>query len=221
LHPRVPVIKFPGENVVAHKWPTEAGYPFEWSSEIQDIASESIRLLEWLVGARWKQERSVVGPLKLFVSYCHADERVVDRLKVILKPLIRNGEIELWYDRHLLPGTNLDSEIAEQVKTTDVFAFIVSEDFLASDYCTGVELKKALERASTGEAAVLGIVARPCVWRSVFPSELLLLPRDGKPISAWKPQDDAWFFIAEEFQRLVGHLKQTPKPWLKMRPHAS
>ena len=217
VYPRTNLMQFNGE-VMTHNWATEGGYPFKWASKIEDITSESIRLLEWISAEGWKDERSVSGPLKIFVSYCHADEAVVERLKRILKPLIRKGEIELWYDRELLPGSNLDTAIAEQVGTSDIFLFILSEDFLASDYCTSVELKLALERAGQGQAAVVGIVARPCVWTQEFPAELLALPTDAKPITAWKPQDSAWVTITEGLRRLFTHLRSSSKPWHNMKP---
>ena len=101
-----------------------------------------------------------------------------------------------------MPGTNLHEAIVEQASSADVFIFMLSDDFMASDYCTGVELKMALERAGRGEACVVGIVTRPCVWNSTFPSELLVLPRDANPITAWRPQDKGWQNVLEGLQRL-------------------
>ncbi|MCA9085479.1 MAG: toll/interleukin-1 receptor domain-containing protein [Planctomycetaceae bacterium] len=216
-YPRTSLMQF-GTELVNHDWATEGGYPFKWASEIDDITSQSIRLLEWISAESWKGERSVSGPLKVFVSYCHADEAVVNRLKKILTPLQRKEEIDLWYDRELIPGSNLDNAIAEQCRTSDVFLFVLSEDFLASDYCTSVELRLALERAGDGHAAVVGIVARPCVWTQEFPSELLALPTDARPITAWRPQDSAWVTITEGLQQLFTELKSQPKPWDNMRP---
>ncbi len=43
---------------------------------------------------------------------------------------------------------------------------LISADFLASEYCNDVELKKALERHAAGDARVLPVILRPCDWTS-------------------------------------------------------
>jgi hypothetical protein len=202
------------------RFPTEAGHPFSWASTIDDVMSASIELLEGLLSEGWRRKNPDGSPLRTFISYSHDDERYAKRLRKCLRPIERRGAIAPWYDRELFPGTNLDSEISKQVDEADVFIFLLSDSFLASDYCVGVELKRALERALAGEACVVGIVCRPCVWTKVFPRELLVLPTDGKAIIKWSVPDDAWAQIVSEMDRLFLHLLQTPKPWTQMRPSA-
>jgi hypothetical protein len=42
---------------------------------------------------------------------------------------------------------------------------LISEDFLASDYCYDVEMTRAMERRDRGEARVIPIILRECDWQ--------------------------------------------------------
>lgn len=39
---------------------------------------------------------------------------------------------------------------------------------------------------------VVVVIVRPCDWKATAASELKVLPRDGRPISAWRTADDAF-----------------------------
>jgi len=58
LFPRIPHLAL-HDGVLAHQFPSEGGYPFEWGSELKDIVSSSINFLEWIVGAS-SNERALV-----------------------------------------------------------------------------------------------------------------------------------------------------------------
>jgi len=211
----------PGEDPIAHQFPTEAGNPFTWCSVLDDLAAASIDLLDWLIDGTWKTESTVLPsskPLRVFISYAHEDEKFVERLKTEIRPFERSNDLELWYDRELIPGMNLDSVIDEKVESADIFVFILSSYFLASDYCTGRELVRALERANAGQACVIGIHARPCNWTEVFPSKVLLLPTDSKAVIKWRRRDDAWLTIATGLKRVIDYLSTASKPWTAMVP---
>jgi hypothetical protein len=207
-----------GDENFAQRFPTEGGHPFSWASTIDDVMGSSVELLEWLLSEAWRSKGSTGLPLRTFISYSHDDDRYVERLTKCLRPIERRGAIAKWHDGELFPGTNLNSAISKQLDETDVFICLLSDSFLASDYCVGVELNRALERARTGDACVVGIVCRPCVWETVFPRELLVLPTDAKAIAKWSVPDDAWACIVSELDRLFSHLSQSPKPWPHMRP---
>ena len=83
--------------------------------------------------------------LKLFFSYAHEDENYRDELVKHLSMLKKLGVIEEWYDRKLIAGDSLDSEIIAKLESSHIILFLVSSDFLSSKYCYEEELKKALE----------------------------------------------------------------------------
>jgi internalin A len=59
------------------------------------------------------------------------------------------------------PGTDWARTIDTHLETASVILLLVSADFLASDYCHGVEMKRALERREIGEARVVPVLVHP------------------------------------------------------------
>ena len=84
--------------------------------------------------------------MRVFLSYSHRDEQMLDRLRTHLAPLRREGHIEAWYDREIHAGGELDEEVSEQLESSQLFLLLVSPDFLASNYCYEREMQRALER---------------------------------------------------------------------------
>src|SRR5437879_5975950 len=99
-------------------------------------------------------------PVEVFCCYSHADEAWLRKLETHLSLLQRQGLISLWHDRRIVPGTDWAETIDTHLETASVILLLVSADFLASDYCYSIEMKRALERQEAGEARVVPILAR-------------------------------------------------------------
>lgn len=130
--------------------------------------------------------------VKLFYSYSHKDETLRDALETHLAILKRQELLEDWHDRKILPGRDWESEIDAHIDEADVILLLVSPDFIASDYCYGKELSRALKRHESGQAEVVPVILRPVDWTGAPFSKLQALPRDGKPVTTWANADEAW-----------------------------
>ena len=129
------------------------------------------------------------NPIKVFLSYAHEDEPLLRKLETHLSLLKRQGLISIWYDRQIVPGTNWAKAIDQRLEQASIILLLVSADFLASDYCYQVEMKRAMARHEPGEARVIPIVVRPCDWSHAPFAMLQSLPRDGKAITTWDNRD--------------------------------
>ena len=141
--------------------------------------------------------------MKIFISYSHKDEAVLERLHTHLAVLRRDGYIEELYDREILAGREINIEIAEWLESSRLFLLLVSPDFLASDYCVEREMKRALERHQSGNAKVIPIIVEPCYWTATPLRDLKALPRDGKPISEWTNKNNAYLDVVQELRRVL------------------
>ena len=83
---------------------------------------------------------------------------------------------------------------------------LVSADFLASDYCYDIEMKRALARHKAGEARVIPIIVRDCPWESALFAELQALPPNGKSVDLWENRDSAWKAVADGIERVAAEL---------------
>jgi hypothetical protein len=91
-------------------------------------------------------------PVKIFFCYAHEDEQILNILKNYLFPLKRTGLIEIWHDRDISAGTDWDQQIKSHLNQAQIILLLVSPNFMSSDYCYGIEIKRALERHGLGEA---------------------------------------------------------------------
>lgn len=147
--------------------------------------------------------------MNIFFCYAHEDEPFLNELKVYLEPLRRQGLIEMWYDRDISAGADWVKEIDNHLVTAKIILLLVSQYFMASDYCYGVELKQAMERHVRGEAVVIPIILRPVYFKGSPFSKLQALPMDAKPVKSWLNQDEAFFNVAEGIRKEVERLSRT------------
>ena len=140
---------------------------------------------------------------RVFFSYAHEDEVLRDRLEKHLALLRRQGAIETWHDRRIGPGDAFAAEIDAALETSDVVLLLVSADFLASDYCHDIEMRRALERHEQGLARVIPVILRPCDWHSSEFGHLNAVPRDGKPITKHADLDDGFVQVAKAIRSVV------------------
>lgn len=141
--------------------------------------------------------------MRLFTSYSHKDERALGRLHTHLAVLQREGKIDRWYDREIIAGENLDSEIASQLDASDVFMPLVSPDFLASQYCYEREMEKAIERHENGTMRIVPVILDACDWKATPLRRYKALPKDGRPVAEWANENIAFLDIVTEVRRLI------------------
>jgi hypothetical protein len=141
----------------------------------------------------------------LFLSYSHKDLAVRAELEVHLAMLKRQGIIDAWHDRRIAAGEEWDHVIKENLETADIILLLVSPYFLASNYCYDIEVKRALEWHEAGSARVVPVVVDPCDWQNAPFSKLATLPKDGKPISKYPNQHDAYLEVVQAIRAVAGH----------------
>jgi hypothetical protein len=131
-------------------------------------------------------------PLATFLSYSHKNGEQRDKLREHFVQLERGGLIRFWDDRELQVGQEFNVAIGEELELAEVFILLVSQQFIASEYCWGTEMKRALERHEAGTALVLPVIATPCDWQHSPLAKLVVAPTGGKPISEWPNQEAGW-----------------------------
>ncbi len=143
--------------------------------------------------------------VKIFFCYAHEDEALLNKLKSHLKPLQREGLIEVWHDRDISAGKEWEREINEQLNTAQIILLLVSSDFINSDYCYGIEMKRALDRHGRNEAKVIPVILRPVYWQGEPLGKLQALPTDGKPVesSGWHSTDEALYDVVEGIRKAL------------------
>lgn len=144
--------------------------------------------------------------LELFFSYSHRDERLRDKLAAHLSQLKHEGLIRDWHDRKIGAGKEWQGQIDQHLNGASIILLLVSADFLASQYCWDVEVKRAVERHEAGDARVIPVILKPCDWHSAPFGKLQALPKDGRPVTKWRNRDEALTDIAKGIRGVVAEL---------------
>jgi hypothetical protein len=132
-------------------------------------------------------------------------------LETHLDLLKRQNYISLWHDRRISAGTEWKGQIDTHLESAELILLLISPDFLDSDYCYDIELKRALARHDAGTARVIPVILRPVDWHDAPFGKLQALPPDGKPITGWSSRDEAFKHIVAGIRHVVAELR-TSKP---------
>src|SRR5271166_4363647 len=101
------------------------------------------------------------GKPLIVISYAHADEpekpaegeiKWLSFVTGYLRPAIKRGAVDLWLDRLMPGGADVDPEIERKLRACDIFILLVSPHSLSSDYVVDKEIAIIRERQAKGEA---------------------------------------------------------------------
>jgi tetratricopeptide (TPR) repeat protein len=138
-------------------------------------------------------------PIALFYSYAHTatDERFQQQLERRLALLQRDGVIDTWHFRKIVPGADWKQAIDHHLRKATLILLLISPDFIASNDQYDIEMKQAMEQQRKGESRVLPIIIRPVDWSSTPFARLQTLPLDTRPVAAYPNRDDVYQEITE------------------------
>ncbi len=158
-----------------------------------------------------EEKRSMGACIEIFFSYAHKDKELCEELEKRLSVLKRQGTISIWYDRYIPAGSERKREIEKHLSTAQIIVLLVSPDFLASDDCYNVEMKKAIERKKRGETRVIPVLLRPTTLNDTPLQQLESLPINKRPVTSWHQRDQAFYHVAEGIKKVVRDLLGEPE----------
>ena len=165
-----------------------------------ELAGERARMGDGRGRVGLERERAA----RVFVSYSHKDERLLNELKTHLSPLRRLNLIETWDDRSIEAGEDWREEISANLERADIILLLVSADFIDSDYCYEKEMGRALERHEKREARVVPVIVRAAKWEMIPQlAKLQAVPKGGKPVRDWPNKDKAWKDVSDRIQKMI------------------
>lgn len=149
-------------------------------------------------------------PLKVFISYAHDDDKYRETLVKHLTPLVDAGVLTLWHDRCLTGGQEWATQIDEHLEASNIVLLLVSSSFMASEYCKGVEVERALAMHEAGRARVVPVVLRSCYWEDSPIGKLQTLPKDAAVITEAPVPDQLYKAVATGLAKVAKELHSPP-----------
>src|SRR6266702_5991629 len=151
-----------------------------------------------------------MASIEIFFSYAHKDEKLREDLEKQLSLLKWQGLITGWHDRRIGAGQEWSSAIDAHLDRAQIILLLISPDFMASNYCYGIEMKRAMERHERREAHIIPVILRPADWHYALFGKLEVLPTDGKAVTKWRNRDEAFLNVSKGIRKVVQELLQEP-----------
>ncbi len=145
----------------------------------------------------------MVKPINIFISYAHADASLLAEFEKFLVPYERNKTITVWTDRDITAGQTWDSWIKLKLKQSEIILFLVSQDFLASNYINDVEIKEAIDNS---RVINIPVIVRPILMSQLALNYLQVVPSGAKPVIKWEPQDEGWIDIIKALEKVFAQI---------------
>lgn len=149
---------------------------------------------------------------RVFVAYARKDSDLREQLEAHLIALKRDGLATVWHDGHLGAGMAWRDTVLSQLEAAEVVLLLITKDFLASEFCYGVEMTRALARHDASTAKVVPVICRPCDWTTTPFAKLQAVPTDARPVVAWPDPDDAWLDVALQLRASLNQANMGAAP---------
>lgn len=140
---------------------------------------------------------------KVFISYAREDRPWVDKLEKHLASLRRSGLIDAWTDSEILPGKPWNESIMEELRQADIYIFMVSADFINSEFINGYEVPEAMQRNKEHHTPIIPVILRPCDWYDQTYKKFQALPANAVPITMWDNEDEAFMSVVSGLKKLI------------------
>ena len=160
-----------------------------------------------------RNERATPG----FCCYARKDQLPFDELIAHLAVLEHLQLISVQADVHIKAGDKWEKEIEAYIDTSQIILLLVSPDFMASNYCYSVEMKRAIKRHELGKAKIIPLILRPTTaWQDTPLGTFQALPSGAegpKPIVTWQFRDEGFVNISQGIREVVEELRrESPEP---------
>jgi hypothetical protein len=99
---------------------------------------------------------------KIFVSYSHSDIKALEQLQTHIKPLARDGSLDLWDDTRIRAADVWRSEIDGAMASAAAAILLVSAKSLASDFIHQHELPPIFAAWEERRIKVYWVLLSPC-----------------------------------------------------------
>jgi len=142
----------------------------------------------------------------VFISYSHSDRDYLDRLLIHLKPLEKEGLIDLWVDTRLRAGDRWKKEIEKALGRATVAILLVSADFLASDFITDNELPPILRSAEEKGTRIIPLIVKPCRFtrdKNLRHFQAINDPKDALIVLSEGDQETHYDAVATEVEKTL------------------
>jgi hypothetical protein len=167
-----------------------------------------------------------MATLKIFISYAKKDYNLMTAVEFCCKQIGqidfagKKYKVDVWSDHHLLAGEAWKKQIVDRIKEADVVLFLLSPNFVKSDFILNTEIPLAMKRKEEAGIGILGIYMEQCDFSHLALRKQQLVPSHHgslKPISTWSKNKTCWDAVKDGIE-ICAHHSIGNMPWNKGVP---
>jgi TIR domain len=162
-----------------------------------------------------------MATLKIFISYAKKDYNLMTAVEFCCKQIGqidfagKKYKVDVWSDHYLLPGEAWKKEIVERIKEADIVLFLLSPNFVKSDFILNTEIPLAMKRKEESGIGILGIYMEQCDFSHLSLRKHQLIPSyhgSLKAISTWSKSKTCWDAVKDGIE-ICAHASINNMPW--------
>jgi TIR domain len=143
-----------------------------------------------------------------FISYSHYDYAVCKELLTHLRTTEgKFPPLEFWHDERIHAGDHWSKEIEEAIARAELFIFLASPQFLASDYIFGKEIPAIKRQLRVCKGKAISVMLRNCDPEFALGSTQAVptLAKLVVPIEKWEPRNDGFDTARDQIDAAIEH----------------
>jgi tetratricopeptide (TPR) repeat protein len=125
---------------------------------------------------------------------------------------INEANLNAWSDQFIIPSDDWEAEIMDSMKVASLAIFLVSTDFLASDFIIKKEAPFLLKRQKEEGLRIFPIIVKPCSWKEIgWLKRIQVYPSGSNPLSTCDENqiDEHFVEIAKQIKQVINLVTQT------------
>lgn len=152
-------------------------------------------------------------PIRLLYGYAHVDAGHRDAMEKALSLLKQDGVLATWSAREIVPGQSMSREARAEMDRADIFAFLLSPNFIKSEACQEEWYYAKLLSQNTDLRFRIPVIVRRCFWKDFLgKDDVKILPDDGRPVSEFEDPNLAWAQVCEGIGRVISEIRNALAP---------
>ncbi len=150
----------------------------------------------------------------VFISYSHKDAIWKNRLLPFIQAYVLADFLEIWDDTRIDAGDTWYPEITSAMDKADIAVCLISEHFLASDFCVKEEVSFFLEKREEKGMLLIPVLLRKCPWQlHDWLKQIQMLPGNSQTVADF---NDNWAvafdLVSDRIMKFLNNPQYTLQP---------
>ena len=116
--------------------------------------------------------------------------------------------IKMWSDTQIAPGMKWKEEIQQALASTRVAVFLVSQDFLASDFIANEELPPLLKAAKDEGVTILWVAVSASMYRNTVIAQYQAANDPKRPLDTFRTASEQNKKLVEIGEKIIEAMSQ-------------